>query len=61
MAGPTFDFTNSNLVLMVGGQVLWIIIVLFMVVFGVDPITSPFVDAAEKIKGVSTNENKNKG
>ena len=54
MGGPAFDYTNSNLVLMVGGQVLWILIVLFMVVFGVDPITSPFVNAADMVKGVTT-------
>jgi hypothetical protein len=58
MAGPSFDHTNSNLVLMVGGQVLWIIIVLFMVVFGVDPITSPFVEASKMVKGIPS-QNKN--
>jgi hypothetical protein len=58
MAGPAFDYTNSNLVLMVGGQVLWIIIVLFMAIFGVDPITSPFVEASKMVKGAPSNENK---
>jgi hypothetical protein len=57
MAGPAFDFTNSNLVLMVGGQILWIIIVLFMAIFGVDPITSPFVEASKMVKGASQNKN----
>ena len=58
MAGPAFDFTNSNLVLMVGGQILWIIIVLFMAIFGVDPITSPFVEASKMVKGAPA-QNKN--
>lgn len=53
---PKFDLTNSNLVMMVGGQVLWILIVLFMVIFGVDPITSPFVEAAEKVKSAASTE-----
>jgi hypothetical protein len=37
----TFDFTKSNLVLMIGGQILVLVILLMVVFFGTEPLTFP--------------------
>lgn len=36
-----FDFTNSNLVLMIGGQILILIFALMVVFFGTAPLSFP--------------------
>ena len=36
-----FDFSKSNLVLMVGGQILFLIILIMITFFGVEPLTFP--------------------
>jgi hypothetical protein len=36
-----FDFSKSNLVLMVGGQILILVILLMIVFFGVEPLKFP--------------------
>lgn len=36
-----FDFSKSNLILMVGGQILFIIILLMIVFFGTEPLSFP--------------------
>jgi len=41
MSDQQFNFTTSNLILMVGGQVLLLILVLFVILFGAQPVTSP--------------------
>ncbi len=37
----SYDFSKSNLALMVGGQILILIIILMIVFFGTDPIKAP--------------------
>ena len=37
----TYDFTKSNLILMVGGQILILAFLLMIVFFGTAPLTSP--------------------
>lgn len=44
MSDQQFDFTTSNLILMVGGQILLLLVVLFVIFFGTKPVTSPVVD-----------------
>jgi len=45
-----FDLTTSNLIMMVGGQLLWMVILIGIMVFGVEPITSPFRAAQELVQ-----------
>jgi hypothetical protein len=44
MSDQQFDFTTSNLILMVGGQVLILVLVLFVILFGTQPVTSPVIN-----------------
>jgi amino acid transporter len=37
----TYDFTKSNLVLMIGGQILILAILLMVVFFGTEPLSFP--------------------
>jgi hypothetical protein len=37
----SYDFSKSNLILMVGGQILILVIILMIVFFGTDPIKAP--------------------
>ncbi len=39
--GSSFDFTYSNLVLMVGGQILILGLLLMIVFFGIPPLSFP--------------------
>ena len=39
----TFDFSTSNIILMVGGQILMLLLALFVILFGTKPVTSPLV------------------
>lgn len=46
LVGPSgtqqiFDFSKSNLVLMIGGQILILVIILMIVMFGTAPLTFP--------------------
>jgi hypothetical protein len=46
MLGPggtqkVFDFSKSNLVLMIGGQILILVILLIVVIFGTAPLSFP--------------------
>jgi hypothetical protein len=46
MIGPggtqqIFDFSKSNLILMVGGQILILVLLLMIVFFGVEPLSFP--------------------
>jgi hypothetical protein len=46
MVGPggtqqIFDFSKSNLILMVGGQILILVLLLMIVFFGVEPLSFP--------------------
>ena len=44
MSDQQFDFTTSNLILMVGGQVLLLFLVIFVIFFGAMPVTSPLTE-----------------
>lgn len=44
MSDQKFDFTTSNLILMVGGQVLLLLLVIFVIFFGAMPVTSPITE-----------------
>jgi hypothetical protein len=37
----TFDFTKSNLILIVGGQILVLVLLLMIVFFGTEPLSFP--------------------
>ena len=50
MSDPQFNFTTSNLILMVGGQILLLLLVLFVILFGTKPVTSPVIEAI-KVSG----------
>jgi len=43
MSDRQFDFTTSNLILMIGGQILLLLVVLFVLFFGSMPVVSPVV------------------
>lgn len=40
-SGTQYDFSKSNLVLMIGGQVLLLALLLMIVMFGTAPLTFP--------------------
>lgn len=44
MSDQQFNFTTSNLILMIGGQVLLLILVLFVILFGAQHVTSPVAE-----------------
>ena len=50
-----FDFSRSNLVLMVGGQILFIVFLLMIVCFGTAPLSFP-ADAVRNM--ISRNNSK---
>lgn len=49
-----YDFTYSNLILMVGGQILFLGLLLMIVFFGVPPLSFP-ANAVKKMISRSTN------
>lgn len=38
-SGQKYDFTYSNLILMIGGQILALVLIVIIVIFGVGPIS----------------------
>ncbi len=52
-----FDFTKSNLVLMVGGQVLLLVLALMVVFFGTAPLSFP-ADAMRNMLSKTNSGNK---
>ncbi len=50
-----YDFTYSNLILMVGGQILFLGLLLMIVFFGVPPLSFP----ANAVKKMVSNSAKN--
>ena len=53
------DTTYSDLVLMIGGQVLFLFILIVITVFGVDPIISPMTNAFSSSSSSSSSSKKN--
>jgi hypothetical protein len=54
MSQSTYDFSKSNLVLMVGGQILLIVLALMIVFFGTAPLSFP----ANAVRKVLSNSGK---
>jgi hypothetical protein len=52
-----FDFSTSNLILMVGGQILILVILLMIVLFGVPNITSPIKMAKKALASSNSKVN----
>lgn len=50
-----FDFSKSNLVLMIGGQILFIVFLLMIVFFGTAPLSFP-ADAVRNMLSASKNK-----
>ena len=48
-----FDFSRSNLVLMVGGQILFIVFLLMIVFFGTAPLSFP----ADAVRNMTSRNN----
>jgi hypothetical protein len=54
MNQQTYDFSKSNLILMVGGQILLIVLALMVVFFGTTPLSFP----ANAVRKVLSNSSK---
>lgn len=49
-----FDFSKSNLVLMVGGQILILVLLLIIVYFGTSPLSFPANAVKKMINGINS-------
>jgi len=54
-----FDFSKSNLILMVGGQILFIVFLLMIVFFGTAPLSFP-ANAVRSMLSASKSKNNSK-
>lgn len=50
-----YDFSKSNLVLMIGGQILMLVLLLMVVMFGTAPLTFPAQAVRNVLSKSSTN------
>jgi hypothetical protein len=44
----SLDLSKTNLILMIGGQILLLVLVIMVVSFGVQPVMSPFINQVAK-------------
>ena len=61
MADSQFNFSNSNLVLLIGGQILGIILIIMIVLFGTPPLLFPANAVRSMLKNTPLNRNINIG
>ncbi len=57
----SYNFSNSNLILMIGGQVLGIILIIMIVLFGTPPLLFPANAVRSMLKNTPLNRNINIG
>ena len=44
----SLDLSKTNLILMIGGQILILVLIIMVVSFGIQPVMSPFINQAAK-------------
>jgi hypothetical protein len=49
-----YNFSNSNLVLKIGGQILFIVLIIMVLTFGVSPQTFPVSDMKKMLANKGT-------
>jgi hypothetical protein len=52
-----YDYTTSNLILMIGGQLLALIIIVLITIFGVEPLSFPANQVRNYFKTTSSSSN----
>lgn len=61
MSESQYNFSNSNLILMIGGQILALILVIMIILFGTPPILFPANAVRSMLKNTPLNRNINIG
>ena len=52
-----YDFSKSNLVLMIGGQILFIALIIMVILFGTPPMSFPANAVRNMLKNTPLNKN----